>query len=679
MKIFKLKNNLIISLSFHFLLIGEEIIVKNTSNNYLEFTYVHNLSNKNWSITDNKGFALIPTRTLIGDSLKISRYGYSPTIFVFKGEKILVTLSDEPVVLDSIEIISERNLPDNTSKSISIYKKNSSENISHKEFLERLPGVQIRTLGGPGSITTVSLNGGPTSQTKVTINGFDLTNAQTGVTDLSQLPTAFINEARLILNSEKLISSGSQNGILELNNWKQNNYISNSIGSFNSYKSDINLSWNSKNYLSSVLAGYYKSEGNYRVAWRNNDFERSNNHFYQTYGSLQFIRKIHPALFLKGFSLITNQKRGVPGLLWSPLEAQHNDNLGIFASSLNWLNRLGRGSLNYFLKISNDYYENPQYNIKSNNQLLSSKISSSSPIFKTKKFRSDLKIIVQSNNLKTNTIKRKKYFTSMSLSSQFVISDKIKFSFATQKNFSKNLYNKNINSYNLSYEFNKNKVLKNLTFNSSSHFRYPTFNDLYWQPGGNPKLNAETGKNNSVNIRFKQKFNGDININIFHSDTYDLIQWRPIQSYWQADNIDSVTRYGISGYLALNNSYFNAKISFSTSESYRKKDKTRLRYTPQNIGTVFFEKNIKNFNFSSDTHFISEMISAYSYPKNNIIPKSSITSIHLKQIIKYNTFDFIIAASANNILDKKYESSRGYPEPGKNFTTTITLKQKRKS
>ena len=91
------------------------------------------------------------------------------------------------------------------------------------------------------------------------------------------------------------------------------------------------------------------------------------------------------------------------------------------------------------------------------------------------------------------------------------------------------------------------------------------------------------------------------------------------------------------------------------------------------------EKNIKNFNFSSDTHFISEMISAYSYPKNNIIPKSSITSIHLKQIIKYNTFDFIIAASANNILDKKYESSRGSPEPGKNFTTTITLKQKRKS
>ena len=71
------------------------------------------------------------------------------------------------------------------------------------------------------------------------------------------------------------------------------------------------------------------------------------------------------------------------------------------------------------------------------------------------------------------------------------------------------------------------------------------------------------------------------------------------------------------------------------------------------------------------------MISAYSYPKNSIIPKSSITSIHLIHKTTFNRFDLIFSASAKNIFDTEYESSKGYPEPRKNITTTITLNQKR--
>jgi len=677
LKLFKLKKILILAISCHLQLNAERIVVKNTSNRFLEFTYIHNLTNENWSITNNRGIALIPPKTVINDSLRISRFGYSSIILVYRGEKLLITLSDNPVAIDGVEAVGYKHLSDDLSKGVSISKKSSYEHISHKEFLERLPGVQIRSIGGPGSITTVSLNGGPTSQTKVTINGFDLTNVQTGVTDLSQLPPAFINEARLIINGEKLISSGSQNGVLELNNRNQNNSISSSIGSFDSYKSNINFSWNSKKYITSFFTGYNKTKGNYKVSWRDRVFNRSNNHFYQNYGSLQFIRKINPAVFVKGFSLITNQTRGVPGLLWSPLEAHHNDHLGIFASSLNWFNKLGRGSLSYFLKITNDYYKNPLYNIESNNQLSSSTISFSNPIFKIKQFKSSLKIEVQSNYLKTNTIERQKYFSSLSSSSQFITSKKINFWFTAQKNFSKGLYNKNTNSFVISYNFNESIFLKNLTFSSSSHFRYPTFNDLFWQPGGNPQLNAETGKNNSISIRLNQILNGNLDLNIFNSKTYNLIQWRPIQSYWQAENIDNVIRYGITGYLTQNNRYFNTKLSFGITESYHGKDKRRLRYTPKNIGTIFFEKNIKNFTISTDIHYISEMISAYSYPKNSIIPKSSITSIHLIHKTTFNRFDLIFSASAKNIFDTEYESSKGYPEPRKNITTTITLNQKR--
>ena len=276
----------------------------------MEYAYIQNRSNKNWTITNKWGIAPIPSKTLVNDSLEITRYGYASTTFIYEDKKVLISLLDKPVAMASVIVLRGNKISKGNANSISISKKNSFENISHKKFLERLPGIQVRSLGGPGSITTVSLNGGPTSQTKVTINGFDLTNIQTGVTDLSQLPTAFVSEARLVFEGEKLNSSGTQNGILELNNSIQNNSISTSIGSFKSYQSDFKYTLNSKNLNSSFLAGFNRSEGDYKVHWRDRQFKRTNNFFNQNYGSFQFIKKIKPNVLLKKVFIDYQSKTG---------------------------------------------------------------------------------------------------------------------------------------------------------------------------------------------------------------------------------------------------------------------------------------------------------------------------------------------------------------------------------
>ena len=150
----------------------ENIIVKNSRSQNLEFAYVLNLSNNNWSISDHNGIAPLPYNTRVNDILKIQRYGYKTTKLIFVDTLRLAILDIEPLVFKNIDVKSSGSLSAYDETSIS--KQSRNTNISHKNFLELLPGVQIRTLGGPGSISTVSINGGPTSQTKVTLNGFDI-------------------------------------------------------------------------------------------------------------------------------------------------------------------------------------------------------------------------------------------------------------------------------------------------------------------------------------------------------------------------------------------------------------------------------------------------------------------------------------------------------------------------
>jgi outer membrane receptor protein involved in Fe transport len=40
--------------------------------------------------------------------------------------------------------------------------------------------------------------------------------------------------------------------------------------------------------------------------------------------------------------------------------------------------------------------------------------------------------------------------------------------------------------------------------------------------------------------------------------------------------------------------------------------------------------------------------------------------------------ELVTSFSALNVFDTEYESSVGYPEPGRNFKISITLNQKRK-
>ncbi len=81
------------------------------------------------------------------------------------------------------------------------------------------------------------------------------------------------------------------------------------------------------------------------------------------------------------------------------------------------------------------------------------------------------------------------------------------------------------------------------------NYRYPTMNDLYFQPGGNPDLTPEKGftYDGGISLNVKRKrYSVAFDASAFDSHITDWILWTPnSKGYWQPSNVKKVHNYGL--------------------------------------------------------------------------------------------------------------------------------------
>jgi len=89
-----------------------------------------------------------------------------------------------------------------------------------------------------------------------------------------------------------------------------------------------------------------------------------------------------------------------------------------------------------------------------------------------------------------------------------------------------------------------------LKFNAGTVYRFPTLNDRYWVPGGNPDLKPEKGfsGNATANLELKHMNfpNAFVKIDFTHFQryVYDWIMWQPRNGYWTPQNLLTVWSRG---------------------------------------------------------------------------------------------------------------------------------------
>lgn len=224
-------------------------------------------------------------------------------------------------------------------------------------------------------------------------------------------------------------------------------------------------------------------------------------------------------------------------------------------------------------------------------------------------------------------------------------------------------------SLGIEQKFNKNYTL---SFNTSKNFRIPTFNDLYWNPGGNINLKPEESHQfeigNAINLK-----NTSFQINGFYIRSSDLIQWIPNQSgVWSPTNTDETRNIGVEVTANYKISFQNHLITFNTNYSFT--DAKDLETNQQLISVPKHRLNgLVNYQHKNWSAFYQLLYNDDVTFLVDTIPAFQVSNIGVEYEISTFKNKPKLGLIINNIYNNNYQNTLSRPMPGANFLITTNI------
>lgn len=210
--------------------------------------------------------------------------------------------------------------------------------------------------------------------------------------------------------------------------------------------------------------------------------------------------------------------------------------------------------------------------------------------------------------------------------------------------------------------------------NISKNFRNPSFNDLYWQPGGNPDLKPETSYQAELNNRFKF---GDFKLNLtpYYIKIENMIQWIPGSAgYWSPVNTYRVESYGLESQLEYEKKFGKNQFNFSCGYIYTHSKNTEtdkfLMYVPQHkiYGNATYRYGFAEI--LAQGMFNGRTFTTSDESRTAAIPHYFVLNAGLNfNIYKQHKIGFKV----NNIFDEIYETTAYYPLPKRNYSINLLI------
>lgn len=238
----------------------------------------------------------------------------------------------------------------------------------------------------------------------------------------------------------------------------------------------------------------------------------------------------------------------------------------------------------------------------------------------------------------------------------------------------------------------------NVTIKASAtrNHRLPTLNDLYFMPGGNPRLRSEKGWSYDVGASFDTPlatpFTASVNGSAgwFDSVIDDWIIWLPTtKGFFSPLNVKRVHAYGIESRLGLNASpatawEINATASYSWTPSVNRGTPVspddasvgkQLPYVPRHSATATVHLKwrcwgvLYKWNYYSRRHTMSS--NDVSITGN--LPAYYMNNITLEHSMPLKCADLQFKLAVNNLFNEKYLSVLSRPMPGINFEFFVSV------
>ncbi|HMG15638.1 MAG TPA: TonB-dependent receptor plug domain-containing protein [Saprospiraceae bacterium] len=237
--------------------------------------------------------------------------------------------------------------------------------------------------------------------------------------------------------------------------------------------------------------------------------------------------------------------------------------------------------------------------------------------------------------------------------------------------------------------------LKKLYFKSyfSTSYNIPTFNDLYWVPGGNELLKPERGINAGLDIEYKKtlrKLKNSIGLNLFYHDIKDWIQWVPGSPYWRPVNYKRVISFGGNVFWNFNINikrnqlkFFNSlQLTSSTNQEISEGSGSnilhkQLAYVPEYSFQNSIMYGFKELKIAYYQHWVGKRFTASD--ESDYLKPYFIANLQVEYLLEKNKLNYKPYIAVKNIFDASYESVAYRPREPRNISFGISIQIKSKN
>lgn len=231
----------------------------------------------------------------------------------------------------------------------------------------------------------------------------------------------------------------------------------------------------------------------------------------------------------------------------------------------------------------------------------------------------------------------------------------------------------------------------------SRNFRFPTLNDLYFMPGGNPDLRKEKGWTYDAGMTFavgrEKRWRLAGGATWFDSRIDDWIIWLPtVKGFFSPRNIKRVHAYGVevqaelTAWMARNwklelDGAFSWTPSVNRGEPMSPADRSvgkQLPYVPVFSAHAVGGLTWKNWSLIYKWCWYSERftMSSNDLTLTGRLPAYFMSNLTLGREISIRWAEISLKGTVNNLFDEEYLSVLARPMPGINFEFFIGIKPK---
>jgi vitamin B12 transporter len=563
-------------------------------------------------------------------------------------------------------------------------------------MLLRRTSVAIREYTYSG-LNTISMRGTSSRHTGVFWNGIQLNPANAGLVDLSLIPAGFFSDISLAFGG-----MGSENGVnsiggtVHLGNepvfsGKGGGTAGLKAGSFRDYTGYGHVLMSSKKWYSNTSVIFRNAVNDYYYSNLMNENVRLENAALQQSGFMQdLFTKIGKSTIVGGSLWYQNNYKELPATITSKYSDAYQDDRSLRAMFS--LKHYFNGS-DFSLKgaFFNDvlHYQDPDtlsgLGIDSEIESIRYSILGDYRANITQNFTISSGFNISLNEGISNNYvgkSRQDQWGIFLMLSHEIPALKWRYNLILQQDFT------GINTAPFTPSLGTEiVVVGNLSVRASvsRNFKIPTFNDLYWVPGGNPDLRPETAWSEDAGFIYRGSEKSGIHLKMeitaFSSQVNDWILWVPVNTFWSPQNIQQVWARGLESDFTATTSLGKSEMKFSGGYAYtRSTNEKSTAENDQSTGKQLIYVPLHRFYLDLNYRWQGVMINpAFTYSGFRYIstdndyqlPGYGLMDLTISKDLKITEYTINLRFDIINIFNTAYQAVQYYPMPGRHYAIIL--------